>query len=134
MSISIFSRTHVSNNTEQKRSSLSWERSGCSLSNSGCQTSSNNNMVASRKTGTFRQYITFYLIPKSFMFRYTFHSFMHYIQYAIPDIVLIIENTEDGPGDYYKLFLFSMYLLLFYIFEYISNLTQWSSLYQTSLL
>ena len=64
MSISIFSRTHVSNNTEQKRPSLSWERSGCSLSNSGCQTSTNNNMVASRKTGTFRQYITFYLIPK----------------------------------------------------------------------
>ena len=62
MSILIFSRTHVSNNTEQKRSSLSWERSGCSLSNSGCQTSSNNNMVASRKTGTFKQYITFYLI------------------------------------------------------------------------
>ena len=63
-----------------------------------------------------------------------FHSIMHYIQYAIPDLVLIIKNTEDGPGDYYKLFLFSMYLLLFYIFEYISNLTQWSSLYQPSLL
>ena len=67
MSILIFSRTHVSNNTEQKRPSLSWERSGCSLSNSGCQTSSNNNMVASRKTGTFRQYITFYLIPKFYL-------------------------------------------------------------------
>ena len=66
MSIFIFSRTHVSNNTEQKRSSLSWERSGCSLSNSGCQTSSNNNMVASRKTGTWREYIILYLIQKSF--------------------------------------------------------------------
>ena len=66
MSISIFSRTYVSNNTEQKRSSLSWERSGCSLSNSGCQTSSNNNMVASRKTGTCREYIIFYLIQKCF--------------------------------------------------------------------
>ena len=66
MSILIFSRTHVSNNTEQKRPSLSWERSGCSLSNSGCQTSSNNNMVASRKTGTWREYIIFYLIQKCF--------------------------------------------------------------------